>query len=35
MSDNLTVEQNAARDAMAVTAALFKGDVESAGILLS
>jgi len=35
MSNNLTIEQNAARDAVAVTAALFKGDVESAGILLS
>jgi hypothetical protein len=35
MSDNTSVEENAARDAAAVTAALFKGDVESAGVLLA
>jgi hypothetical protein len=35
MSDTLTVEQNAARDAAALVAALHKGDTDMVTILLS
>jgi hypothetical protein len=35
MSDTVSAEENAARDAGAITAALFKGDVESADMLLA
>lgn len=34
MGDTVSVEMNAARDAGAITAALYKGDSDSAGLLL-
>jgi hypothetical protein len=34
MGDTVSVETNAARDAGAITAALYKGDSDSAGLLL-